>query len=146
MKYVLLFLILVVNSVKFYRVTRSYSSRPFLFLYPPLMLPAVHFMLTSCSPPSFPPPSLPPSLPSSLPPPPSPSLPPSFPPPSLPPSPLSCQAVDAKRHVMMEEVQRQRQEKNRREQQQWAKRKLGMENEARMREHEERLKQLSVSV
>ena len=47
---------------------------------------------------------------------------------------------------MMEEVQRQRQEKNRREQQQWAKRKVGMENEARMREHEERLKQLSVSV
>ena len=56
------------------------------------------------------------------------------------------QAVDAKHRAMMEEVQRQRQEKNRREQQQWAKRKVGMENEARMREHEERLKQLSVSV
>ena len=58
---------------------------------------------------------------------------------------LSTQVVEAKRQAMAEELQKCRQAKNSREKMEWERRFVTQENEARKREHEERLKQLSVS-
>ena len=53
--------------------------------------------------------------------------------------------VEAKRLAQAEEIQRKRQSQNAREKMEWERRFVTQENEARKREHEERLKQLSVS-
>ena len=45
----------------------------------------------------------------------------------------------------MDELQRQTQARNRREGEEWVRRRAEMEGEARRREHAERLRQLSVS-
>lgn len=55
------------------------------------------------------------------------------------------QMVEARRWSHAEEQASQRREKNARELHEWEKRITAQENEARRREHEERLKQLSVS-
>lgn len=53
--------------------------------------------------------------------------------------------VEAKRLAQAEELQRRRQAQNAREKMEWERRFVTQENEAKKREHEERLKQLSVS-
>ena len=55
------------------------------------------------------------------------------------------QVVEAKKLAQAEELQRRRQAQNAREKMEWERRFVTQENEARKREHEERLKQLSVS-
>ena len=55
------------------------------------------------------------------------------------------QVVEAKRQAMAEELQKRLQTQNAREKMEWERRFVTQENEARRREHEERLKQLSVS-
>lgn len=57
----------------------------------------------------------------------------------------SSQVIEAKRLAQAEEIQRKRQSQNAREKMEWERRFVTQENEARKREHEERLKQLSVS-
>ena len=57
----------------------------------------------------------------------------------------SSQVVEAKRLAQAEEIQKKRQAQNAREKMEWERRFVTQENEARKREHEERLKQLSVS-
>jgi hypothetical protein len=58
---------------------------------------------------------------------------------------LSSQVVEAQRLAQAEEIQKKRQSQNAREKMEWERRFVTQENEARKREHEERLKQLSVS-
>ena len=53
--------------------------------------------------------------------------------------------VEAKCLAQAEELQRRRQAQNAREKMEWERRFVTQENEAKKREHEERLKQLSVS-
>ena len=58
---------------------------------------------------------------------------------------LPSQVVEAKRLAQAEEIHKRRQAQNAREKMEWERRFVTQENEARKREHEERLKQLSVS-
>ena len=53
--------------------------------------------------------------------------------------------VETKWLAQAEDVQKKRQAQNAREKMEWERRFVTQENEARKREHEERLKQLSVS-
>lgn len=55
------------------------------------------------------------------------------------------QVVEAKRMAQAEKMQKRRQAQNAREKLEWERRFVTQENEAKKREHEERLKQLSVS-
>ena len=55
------------------------------------------------------------------------------------------QAVETKRLAHADEMQKKRQSQNAREKLEWERRFVTQENEARKREHAERLKQLSVS-
>ena len=55
------------------------------------------------------------------------------------------QVVEAKRLAQAEELQKHRQSQNAREKMEWERRFVTQENEAMRREHEEKLKQLSVS-
>ena len=58
---------------------------------------------------------------------------------------IIVQVVEAKRLAQHNELQKHRTAQNAREKMEWERRFVTQENEAKKREHEERLKQLSVS-
>ena len=57
---------------------------------------------------------------------------------------VCCKEVEAKKTARMEAVQQETAKRNKREVEAWSRRMGERENEAKMREHEQRLKQLSV--